>query len=205
MRNPKNPKFDYLLTIFLSNDKHRETLRKPIPTENFVYAADGHSAIKIQKNLLVFSYVQIENAPDVEAVISPLYREFEITCTAIYVQDLAHILSTSRIGYLNQLCEKCDGSGLVVCHECNNEHDCKSCDGHGHSDCVFPVRLTYSPSECDVFLFGGRFSPHLLERVLIAAFALNAKNIEIRSIAQRFLFTVKGDKGSVEILIMGKL
>jgi hypothetical protein len=201
----KNPKFDYLLTIFFSNDKLRKALMHPIPAENYVYATDAHSAIKIQKKLLVFSYNQIENAPDVESVISPVYSEKEITFNAIHVQDLTHILSQSRIGYTKQMCEVCDGDGTVVCSSCSNEHDCKSCSGSGVSNCVYPVRITYSTSECTVFLFDGKFSPHLLERVLIAAFALNAQNIEIRSIGQKFLFTIKGDEGCVEILIMGKL
>lgn len=177
----KNPKFDYLLSIFLGNDSLRPGNLNPIPEGEFVYATDGCSVIKIASNLIVNQYSRHEKAP----TVSPVYDCFnesnnDTIVSYVSVDFLSKALSIARVAFLKQICEQCKGQGVIVCECCGSENDCKECKGEGNSGDAYPIRITYSNSDCTISIPDiGTFSSHLLERVLISACVLGSKNIFI--------------------------
>lgn len=61
---------------------------------------------------------------------------------------------------VKETCDECNGSGLVECYTCGNEHDCPDCDGTGQVD------HTPQPQRKTVTIFGTSYDARALAPLL---------------------------------------
>lgn len=123
--------YDHLFQHFISQDQLRPYFCVPNAQDGYVYATDGHQAIRIPTALVEREYPnQYKNKfsdvwPTPERMrFSPL----EINPHAL--QTLLQSIPTRIVDELRD-CYDCNGEGEIHCDHCHHSHDCDECSGHG--------------------------------------------------------------------------
>lgn len=125
------------LQPFCSGTGKRLELQSPFTYGDYTYATNGHIMVRVERRddvdeeaigtkAFVFrGYLtglpDITFSPFPTVVLPPLEAHVPKPCKSCN--------ATGRI--YKVLCVNCHGSGLVTCHACDHENDCRTCDGYG--------------------------------------------------------------------------
>lgn len=124
---------EILLTFCAEEGSMRPAMEKPTLIDNYVYATNGHYAIKINKSLLSGEYTHVEGYPNITGVWSDAKRK---STTGIFFFDPPIKLDVPLVDIFEaEVCPGCKGDGFTIeeCFECGNEYekDCRRCKGKG--------------------------------------------------------------------------
>lgn len=168
--------YDYVLQLFAQGDTFRDCFNYVHPDGNYAYSVcEGHSAIRIPLSNCGKVYAPVDKFPKA----GNLFTDHKIdTENKIATLELMGLFATMQLQWKakKQACQKCKGDGTVKCKCCENEADCKSCNGSGDSDIDIPFALI-QPQGKNVKLFGRVYHPRYLNQVLLTALALGAQQI----------------------------
>lgn len=195
--------YDYILSMYVSDDENRPSLTSIFPNDEYYCATDGHILITAKKEKLGIEYTGIANYPNALKLIkehkSNETYHFDRT---LFLEKLYEAEFKWRKSHLD--CEECSGIGIKECKYCGSKSDCKDCNGTGESDEI----KVFSDLELegqDVKLFDTYFKPNYLNLILKTAFFLEADTITIKYQKEfrnkSFIFLIK----DVKILLMPKI
>lgn len=198
--------YDFITTLFTSDDEIRPALTKPGLIDDFVYATDAHTAIKIKAHLFSIEsldeYSKNLKFPKADVVFNDT-KNYEKT-QDFRVKDLLMHFYNCQLKSENiyEDCDVCDGAGEVECKCCGNDAECKNCDGSGHGILKndFGLVTVYGK---DIFLLTKKLNPAYFYRVIHVAMILNIETLSVKYTDEKYgmVFTV----GDIEILIMSKV
>jgi len=128
----KTANYDFILPFFTSRDTLRPTYQQIHLHENgYVYATEGHVLIKVPASECMLTYGAVDKFPNAEA----MFEKFQFAQQAkIYTNELVEILAAFKWvrQHESENCEKCGGDGTITCKCCDNESECKECNGAGN-------------------------------------------------------------------------
>lgn len=126
--NTNRNRFDYLLELFVSDDKLRPKMMRPYAKNGYVYATDAHAIIRIPAEKPALNYSQEYEFYDVEKYFAESNQANEIY---VDFKQIENFIDSTPIINLFDNCDFCDGDGEVYCSCCENSSRCKTCDGTG--------------------------------------------------------------------------
>lgn len=168
--------YDYVLQLFAQGDNFRECFNHVHQSGGFAYAvSEAHSAIKIPISNCGKVYEPVDKFPNVDNLFINHKIVSEHTITTL---ELMGLFAGTQLQWKakKQACQKCKGDGTVKCKCCENEADCKSCNGSGESGNDIPFSLI-RPCGKNVKLFDRVYQPRYLNQVLLTAIVLGAQQI----------------------------
>lgn len=192
--------YDYILSMFKSNDSLRPALNEPFPQEDSVIATDSHSMIVVDKNLLACTYEGHEKAPNALGI----FKDFQPDTEVVLNRDnlLSDFFKIEMEWYGKKVdCDVCEGSGSKECKCCGNESDCDDCDGTGSSFEEVPFTKPYLNGET-IGLCATHFSSNYINKLFQVAFFLEEKEITASFVKGFPLKNVTFKIGKVDILLM---
>lgn len=176
--------YDEVIQYFLLEyDNLREQLMKPVLIGDFVYASDGHTAIKIPKDKLSNTYEPNPTYPDIVSLFEK--REGIFEKPKIYKPTtIEKLLSEIPEVYISVECQKCEGTGIIPpaiekkdedawddCDQCHAQGDLflkeKEYDWMNHR-----IQINISETE------NAYFNPNFIERLSIVCDINNVERIE---------------------------
>lgn len=191
--------YDYLLTWFVSGDDYRPQLCKPWVEGEHVCATDAHAFIQIDKKMVALQEkYQIDEAPAEDGFkpkpppsIQKLLADkvFGESLT-IEIEKLIEGLAQIEFRFEELPCEVCEGKGTITCKCCDNDSDCRECDGSGDSGT--PVNRKIYDEGALIKIDEMYFNPKFIERLVIVSKMLgeNRIRINIASPVELGLFTI---------------
>ena len=202
MKNTPN-NYDYVLSMYVSEDRLRPQMCKVFKQENYNIATDAYSVIFVGEKDSGLKY----NPDDKSPKALPLLMDFIFDTTEVIDRNtfLSDFFTLERKWYsLTKDCEECDGSGSTECDCCGHDSDCKECDGSGNSDEKLPFGKPKLIGD-NIFLFDRKISSVLANRMIQTAYFLEAEKITVKfnksNDKQVFLFEI----GEAKIIIMPTL
>lgn len=168
---------DYILQLFRANTG---TLRTALTFSSLVgeevHSTNGHAIIAIPASSLMLKYEAIEDYPNTNSFIQPDMSEalmFELS-------DIVHAIAKLRGAFEMQQCDKCSGTGEIICKCCDNEAECKACDGSGDGDGERYLSQWYYDYNLTRLKMGNHyFNPTLINKLLIAAGMLGCEAVQM--------------------------
>lgn len=171
----KSIKNDYLIRMFTGSDYHYRPIMTNVCLKNgFLYATDAHIVAKVNADLCIKEYSEIEKYPSADVIMSE-HVSFEKK--VISVDDFFTDLMKIEVCFKPKMieCSDCDGNGTKICEHCDSEYDCKTCSGTGE---VKGSEIELS-GENDCIVFNRRYKLRYLDMILKTAIYLGVKEIEI--------------------------
>ncbi|MCD8178072.1 MAG: hypothetical protein LUE98_11870 [Tannerellaceae bacterium] len=164
---------DFMMPFFVANDSLRPVMNHIHNEGNgFVYAADGHTLIRMPEEMLCKTYQKIEKYPNAEKLLNEAINRKENKTYTLRTDDLIEMLTHAEWYYLTSSdpCPKCSGEGTETCDYCGVDHDCPDCQGDG--SCRTYIKDFSLLSEAETFLIGlgnACYKATYLQKVAIAA------------------------------------
>lgn len=174
----KPNKYDYVLSLFTSQDEMRPAFATPFPQETFYCATDSHSLIVVQNNLPGLKYEGHEKAPNALGLYKNHTSDTEFSLTK---EEFMEGFFSAEFRFMHSMkkCHKCDGKGYKECHCCGNESDCEECDGSGEDFEQIPFGKPFLHGELVRFA-ETTFYPNSLNKILIASNILGVDKIIVK-------------------------
>jgi hypothetical protein len=126
--------YDLILPYFLGNDDMRPVTKKVHKDKDgYLYATEGHIAIRIPHEKVMNSYEEVSGFPSAgEFIRNTIGREDNIKAT-ILTNNLIRVLSYLqwRRVMAGDSCEECFGTGTINCEHCGSDYKCGECKGTG--------------------------------------------------------------------------
>lgn len=196
-------KYDFILKMFVGSDDLRPQLQSPALVGDSIFSTDAICLIKISKDLPNGDYSDNEKFPQsCDNLILEAKRDLSEIET-IKTEDLMLRMFNLNPSFdvLYEECEDCEGAGIYECKCCENEVDCKNCDGDGDVEKDNPFSRIVLLGK-DLLFYKTKYAPKFIYRVVEVALILGEKKITVQynEEKRKLLFTI----GSVEVLIMGK-
>ena len=121
---------DYCLLMYTGNDDNRPAMKKIHGENGFVYATEGHIAVKIDHSKCEKIYSKIDSYPSIEKIFND-HKSSDIKY--FYVDDLFECIMKIELCFKPEqiVCDKCFGDGYLICDHCDSEYDCGRCHGIG--------------------------------------------------------------------------
>lgn len=170
-------KYDYLLHHFVSSDNLRTSMMQPNTNNEFTYATDTTAIIEIPKELtLRYSVKDTEKPyPNIAAVLPGENNANKI----LDINSLYKVVSEFRFYFEKEPCIACDGEGSYVCECCENDVECKKCDGTGLSKNNKANKLpTKDFEENKVFIDSVLFNISNIDRLAVTALITQTEKIK---------------------------
>lgn len=119
------------LTVFC--DPTRPNLSEPWSDAEYTYACDGTVGVRIPRQ----PEITRTDGPDLAKIIASTapstdMRPMPPIDVAAWMPGFTSCKHCVGLGYVKK-CSSCSGSGECTCNCCDNEHECGSCDGRGHT------------------------------------------------------------------------
>jgi len=197
--------YDLMLQYFVANDDLRPIMKNVHDAGNgYLYASDGHIAIRLKKEKTSKAYDTIEKYPNAEKIIQEAIDREGNKNAVIKTSDLIQILSEAawrRVRYGDK-CMDCDGSGTVECEHCGSDYDCKECNGKGTKN----VRIRdFSLLVCEESNYCIKIGNLIFKTDFLYIIALMAQMLQVDEI--QYLYKEKTQGGvfsfdGVDILLM---
>jgi hypothetical protein len=126
--------YDFILPFFIGDDKYRKWQGCVHGDPNgFLYATEGHLLIRVPKEKAAGEYPSVNDFPNAEKILTEAINRDGNKTSVIKTADLIRVLSGvawERVVDYDE-CEKCKGKGSFTCEHCENDYDCKDCNGTG--------------------------------------------------------------------------
>jgi hypothetical protein len=197
--------YDLILPYFVEGDDSRPILKKVHKGDNgYLYATEGHIAIRVPQEKAMNCYEEVPGFPDVENLIQEATgRDGNVTAT-IHTNDLIRILAGvawMRVTVKDK-CFECNGVGELTCNRCGNEYECKRCNGKGEVN----IRINeYALLQCEDYDYAVKiglptYRAGNLQIIALAAQMLQEEHIvyHYRGTLEPAVFSFAG----VDILLM---
>jgi hypothetical protein len=130
--------YDLILPYFVGNDDdlHPQQKRVHRGKNGYLYATNGHIAIRMEQKKVCRQYDEIPNFPNVEKILQGAIERKDNKKAVIKTDDLVRLLAYAvwKREECEDECEECDGKGVIKCEHCESEYDCKKCDGKGYEN-----------------------------------------------------------------------
>lgn len=174
----KPNKYDYVLSLFTSQDELRPAFAEPFPQEDVYCATDSHSLIIVDKTLAGLDYEGHEKAPNALSLYKNHISDTEFSVTK---DELLSGFFSAEMKFLHTMkkCEECDGKGYKECHCCGNESDCEECDGSCEDFEQIPFGKPFLSGEFVCFA-ETTFYPNTLNKILQTANFIAEQNIIVK-------------------------
>lgn len=190
--------FDHLFQHFISQDQLRPFFCVPNAQDGYVYATDGHQAIRIPTNLLENEYKN--QSPITFAKVWPTRDRMRFSPLEIQPHELQSLLQNIPTRIVDEVrdCDDCGGEGNIHCDHCHHSHDCEECDGNGYVPTGKKIEKADDRYKI-CFERKTHVAPHLLLNLLRCAEATQ-EPIYLVTVCdgKKMLFTT----GQIEVLIM---
>ena len=199
MKNKANV-YDYVLSMYVSENNLRPQMCKVFKQENYNIATDSYSVIFVDEKDSGLKYDSDDKSPKALHFLNDfIFDTTEVIDRNTFLSDF---FTLERIWYSStKACEKCDGSGSIECDCCGNDSDCKECDGSGDSYEKLPFVKPELIGD-NIFLFDRKFSSVLTSKMIQTSYFLEAEKITVKfnkaNDRQPFLFEI----GEAKIIIM---
>jgi hypothetical protein len=128
--------YDLMLPYFVGDDDLRPVMKKVHKCNNgYLYASDGHIAIRVQQDKVCREYDEVPGFPNADLVIQNAIDREGNTKAVIETSNLIRLLA-----YVNwyrvkdgDRCKNCGGDGVYTCKYCDSECECEcvECRGTG--------------------------------------------------------------------------
>jgi len=199
----KTAAYDFILPFFVAADDLRPAMCQIHGDANgFVYATDAHVLIKVPAQDCMLKYEPVDKYPNVEA----MFLKYDFSNSATFKTSSAvEILAAYK--WMRPLdsdqCTKCEGTGVIECEHCGEEHDCKDCHGKGDiTKGIANLSLLSTEDYYQVVKIAGKmFKADFIHILTICAMALNVDKITVlynENLYDPHIFEV----GDARILIM---
>ena len=122
------------LQKFCTCDKIRYELTQPFTAGEFTYATDGRIAVRVPAIPGADATPKKTDLTKAFAHDATLRKPIELPRGWQDFPELKGPCNSCKgTGKYPEMieCDTCDGSGEVTCSECDNDHDCKDCNGKG--------------------------------------------------------------------------
>jgi len=198
---------DEVLGMFVSTDSLRPVLLKPWRVGRFVFAGNGHIAIKLPAVMVKQKYptiaeledptCKLKKVPDVQRVIDDAtLLESPIVVT---VQDIRKTLLKLDTEPVYEDCEGCKGTGKIHCVFCGHDYDCEDCDGSGKSNVAIGKDFSINDN---IKIGNNYFFPNVVFALLWVAKISGYDEVVLKSNEVRKM--VLFDVGEIQVLIAPK-
>jgi hypothetical protein len=154
-------KYHPLISIFLSDNELLPALMVPAVRGGYVWATNGHAAIRIDRDVIADNVAQVEKYPDVQTVFNNAINSTALTGT-IKAERLGELLGKLPTYPTYKDCPECEGDKKVTCNCCGNETDCDECNGTGHTDEIIGREFSYDER---INVGKQAFSPRILQLI----------------------------------------
>lgn len=195
--------YDYVLSMYVSDDILRPAMCKVFKQENLNIATDSYSVIYVDDTKPGFKYEEDDKAPNA----INLLKNFTFDRTENLNRDslLSNYLTLgNKWSKKYKPCDKCEGYGEVECTCCGNDSECEDCDGTGESNEVESFTIPTLSGD-KIKLFDRKIGSTFLHRVIQSAFFLGVENFTVKfnseNTKQAFLFEID----SAKIIVMPTL
>lgn len=171
--------YDYVLNLFKAKETLRVSLNEIFPNKDFYCASDAHILGVTAKENCGGIYQGAEKHPTsaIDLILNHESNEVIHVDRIEFMENFNLVVHQWDAEKLP--CEKCSGQGSITCGCCENESDCKKCDGTGDSETIKPFSEMKLVGD-DIMFFGTRFSSHYLNIVLMCSYFLESDTITIR-------------------------
>lgn len=172
MRTIRN---DYCIRMFTDSGNNMSPAFNQVGLQDgYLYATNAHIVGKINADLCVKKYKEVEKFPNAESIISE-HNSIEKKTVKVDVlfNDLMKIECCFKPKMID--CEQCEGTGTDTCYHCNSDHDCHDCKGEGE---IAGKELELT-SEHDCELFGKKYKLNYLDLIIRTAVFIGVEEIEI--------------------------
>lgn len=173
----KISKYDYILSMFVSDEEWKQKMTKPFLNGEYYCATDSFSICVVPKQATAIDY-EAEGVRDALKVLKEKEETFNDSIT-ISKDFLLQQFTQLEWEYKYKECERCNGAGIETCLCCGNETDCGECDGTGQSDKTEPFSKMKLIDD-KIFFIDRYFDPNHINKVLLAAYILEEDNIVVR-------------------------
>jgi len=129
--------YDLMLNYFVSADELHPVMNMVNNGGNgYVYASDGHIAIRIDEKKCMKKYEAVPRYPNAEKIIQEALDREGNKKGIIKTNDLIRLLCEVSWHRLKNgdNCKECDGSGEIECEHCHSKLECEECNGKGIVD-----------------------------------------------------------------------
>lgn len=205
--------YDYVISHFISKDERRSSITEAYQTEDYVYGTDAYIVIRTPKQYCLKKYRSMHNndpdkpkPPNFESVFNT--EDFPMEKEKLTTGELLPVIDKIKIDTRSYTeCENCAGKGRVYCTCCDNENDCKDCDGEGeveNTKSAVLCRSVYFEDDSGEYIRyikigNNHYNPAKLELVMLAMLILGEVECTYSEIEnKKGLFTI----GPVEIICM---
>ncbi len=204
MKNPNKPNiYDYVLSMFKSNDSLRPAFCQIFKNENYYCGTDSHALIIAETSLTGLTYNDVEKAPNALKVYNDAVTDTELILDRNEL--LSDFFSAEQVWKGEKLsCDECEGKGYKTCRCCGTDNDCEDCDGTGESFLDVPFSKATLYGEV-VKLCETTFNTFLLNKVIQTAFFLEENKIIARYKKGSPRSSVTFEIGKVKILLMPQI
>lgn len=174
--------YDEVIKEFLSTDSLREALMETALIGDFVFATNGHIAIKIPTVRLTGTYKANPDYPDIVLLFNKQDGLFDKP--KIYkVESIEKVLSEIPRVKVGTECKKCEGTGLAeakqpegtILPEKAEWDKCPHCKGQGE---LFGDKTEYDWMHHKIQIEGAFFNPNYIEKLVIVAKINDIEQIE---------------------------
>ena len=173
--------YDEVIKEFLSTDSLREALMETALIGDFVFATNGHIAIKIPTVRLTGGYKTNPDYPDIVLLFNK--RDGLFDKPKLYkVESIEKVLSDTPRVKVGTECEKCEGTGDVPTKATPGDVDvlpewdkCPDCKGQGE---LFGDKTEYDWIHHKIQIEGTFFNPNYIEKLIIVAKINDIEQVE---------------------------
>ena len=168
--------YDEVIKEFLSTDSLREALMETALIGDFVFASNGHIAIKIPTAKLTGTYKVNPDYPDIVVLFDKHDGLFDKP-RMYNIESIEKVLSEIPRVKVGTECKKCEGTGDIPPEKpCETTWDkCPDCKGQGE---LFGEKTEYDWKNHKFQISGGCFNPNYIEKLVIVAKINDIKQIE---------------------------
>lgn len=200
-------KYDKILKMFLGDyDETPKSIESPRPQDNYIYATDTRSCIRVNRELCEVKYFPHDNQPNfnrvfptpecslilnIEEVASAIKKVPEMEKVAVYGKEAE--------------CEECGGTGSVTWRyetdddEYERDFDCPVCDGRGKF-----THKNLKREQRNISFNGVNFFIGQIMTIVDAIHQLGHKTATVQRLNTQYSMLINVEQG-VDIVVMPNL
>lgn len=189
-----------LMLKFVSTDDLRVPMKSVSKIGEFVYATDGHVAIKVPLSLYDAHVESVNGYPNIEAVWPE--RNIDLIFESKNLESIIDSLPKKPVMDDKEIkCASCDGSGYHRCQDCEDDHECRKCEGEGFITIPGKNVVGHRIKETDhlIKINNAYFNPNLL---MLLVEVLKHENIPIFNVLSTGERAMVVRAAEIELLIM---
>ena len=119
-------------------EKYRKWMNKPFRIDNYTYATDPHTLLRVPNSLLYTHYDELppRGFRQERDIILKIFKaeECPYTFTQQSLRDLLNSLPQEDEYEPREECPECEGVGELDCRHCGSTYQCDKCGGEGFID-----------------------------------------------------------------------